>query len=127
MEREEAAREIRREGFRFSDHVRVGILPDYKYLGGDDTSVIAGDGELTLTSAGLHFDGTLKGAPWSFDIPIAQLPTYGMCTDISRFYTFINGVFYEFYPDRGEILLWDHLTEEMHRFKGGRWQNTPYR
>lgn len=127
MEREEAAREVRREGFRFSDHVRVGILPDYKYLGGDNTSVIAGDGELTLTSAGLHFDGTLKGAPWSFDIPIAQLPTYGMCTDISRFYTFINGVFYEFYPDRGEVLLWDHLTEEMHRFQGGRWQSTPYR
>ena len=127
MEREKAAADVRAEGFRFSDHVRVGMLPDYKYLTGDVTSEIVGEGELTLTAAGLHFEGTIKGAARVFDIPATSLPTYGMCTDISRFYTFIDGVFYEFYPDRGEILRWDHLTEEMHRFRGGKWQNTPYR
>lgn len=127
LEREKAAADVRTEGFRFSDHVRVGMLPDYKYLTGDVTSEIVGEGELTLTTAGLHFEGTVKGEARTFDIPSASLPTFGMCTDISRFYTFIDGVFYEFYPDRGQILRWDHLTEEMHRFRGGKWQNTPYR
>lgn len=127
LEREKAARDVRQEGFSFSDTVKVGMLPDHKYLTGDNTSEIVGQGELTLTAAGLHFDGILKGAARTFDIPIASLPTFGMCTDISRFYTFIDGVFYEFYPSRGEVLRWDHLTEEMHRARHGKWQNTPYR
>ena len=127
LEREQASKDVRAEGFSFSDHVKVGMLPDYKYLTGDNTSEIVGDGNLVLTPEGLHFEGTIKGEPRVFDIPSASLPTFGMCTDISRFYTFIDGVFYEFYPDRGEILRWDHLVEEMHRFRGGKWQNTPYR
>ena len=127
LERERAAREVRREGFRFSDWVKVGMLPDYKYLTGDNPSEICGEGTLTLYREGLHFEGSIKGAGKAFDIPTAQLPTFGMCTDISRFYTFIDGVFYEFYPARGEVLLWDQLTEEMHRAQGGKWQNTPYR
>ena len=127
LEREQAAKDVRAEGFSFSDHVKVGMLPDYKYLTGDNTSEIVGEGNLVLTPDGLHFEGTIKSEPRVFDIPSASLPTFGMCTDISRFYTFIDGVFYEFYPDRGEILRWDHLVEEMHRFRGGKWQNTPYR
>lgn len=50
-----------------------------------------------------------------------------MCTDISRFYTFVDGEFIEFYPEGRDVLRWDHLTEEMHRINGGKWQNTPYR
>ena len=127
MEREKAARDVREEDFRFTDHVKVGMLPDYKYLTGDSTSEIVGEGELTLNTAGLHFEGTIKGSPRTFDIPTQSLPTFGMCTDISRFYTFIDGIFYEFSPSRGEVLRWDHLTEEMHRAQGGKWQNTEYR
>ena len=127
MERRRAAEDVRKPGFSFSDRVKVGMLPDYRYLTGDSTSELCGEGVLTLTAAGLHFEGTVKGTLRAFDIPISGLPTYGMCTDISRFYTFIDGVFYEFYPERGEVLRWDHLTEEMHRFRGGKWQDTPYR
>ncbi len=127
MERRKAAEAVRREGFSFTDHVKVGMLPEHRYLTGDDTSVIVGEGRLTLTAAGLHFEGRLKDEDRTFDIPSTALPTFGMCTDISRFYTFIDGIFHEFYPDRGEVLLWDHLTEEMHRARGGRWQDTPYR
>lgn len=35
--------------------------------------------------------------------------------------------FLEFYPDAGDVLYWDHLTEELHRAQGGKWQNTRYR
>ena len=63
----------------------------------------------------------------SANLTTEQVPTFGMCTDISRFYTFVDGEFIEFYPDRRDVLRWDHLTEEMHRINGGKWQNTPYR
>ncbi len=63
---------------------------------GEETSLICGDGMLELNHQGLHFDGMLDGKPFQFTIPSAQLPTYGMCTDISRFYTFVNGRFLEF-------------------------------
>ncbi len=127
MERRRAAEEVRKPDFCHSGHVRVGVLPAYKALKGDATSVIGGEGTLTLDHEGLHFDGLLDGAPLRFDMAPAQLPTYGMCTDISRFYTFVDGRFLEFYPDNGDVLLWDHLTEELHRAAGGKWQNTDYR
>ena len=127
MERERAAEEVRKPDFCHRGHVRVGVLPEHKPLTGDQTSLIRGDGMLTLDHEGLHFDGILEEKPFRFAIPSAQLPTYGMCTDISRFYTFVDGRFLEFYPDAGDVLLWDHLTEELHRFQGGKWQNTLYR
>ena len=127
LERQKAAQDVLQEGFTFSDHVKVGTLPDYKYLTGSTTSIITGEGTLTLTKEGLRFCGTIKGEQREMFIPIANLPSFGMCTDITRFYTFVDGVFYEFYPERGEVLRWDHLTEEMHRAQGGKWQNTTYR
>lgn len=126
-ERKKAAEDVRRPDFSSSGHVRVGILPDYKPLLGDKTSVICGEGTLTLDREGLHFDGFLKDEPFKFDLSTEQVPTFGMCTDITRFYTFVEGRFIEFYPDAGDVLRWDHLTEEMHRYNGGKWQNTEYR
>ncbi len=127
LEREKAARDVRKEGFSYSGHVKVGTLPEHGHLPIGATSIITGEGDLTLTAEGLSFEGQLEGAPYSFKLPIASLPTFGMCTDISRFYTFVDGKFLEFYPDNGDALRWDHLTEEMHRAQGGKWQNTPYR
>lgn len=127
LERERAAQDVRQPDFRFEEHVRVGVLPDHRPLFGDATSVISGDGMLRLDQDGLHFTGTLHDAPFAFDLPSKQVPTFGMCTDITRFYTFVKGRFIEFYPDDRDVLRWDHLTEEMHRYQGGNWQNTAYR
>lgn len=127
MERKKAAEDVRTEGFEYSEHVRVGVLPKYKLLKGDNTSVICGEGILSLTKEGLHFSGEVDGEARDFIIAPANLPTFGMCTDITRFYTFLNGEFLEFFPDSRDVLRWDHLTEEMHRAYGGKWQNTEYR
>lgn len=127
MERRKAAEEVRREGFSYSGHVRIGRLPEHRKLGLGQTSKICGEGELRLDAKGLHFDGTENGSPLKFSIVPAALPTFGMCTDISRFYTFLDGKFIEFYPDGRDALHWDHLVEELHRAKGGKWQDTAYR
>lgn len=127
MEREQAAKDVRKEGFSYSEHVRIGVLPEYKMLAHEDTSIIVGDGTLTLDKQGLHFSGNKNGEEFSFDLTTDEVPTFGMCTNISRFYTFVKGEFIEFFPDSRDVLRWDHLTEEMHRANGGKWQNTNYR
>jgi len=127
QEREKARETVRDENFRHSGHVKIGKLPPYRYLTGGATSELCGEGTLTLDRSGLSYEGTMDGAPRSFRLSPAQVPTFGMCTDISRLYTFVEGEFIEFYFDNQDVLLWDHLTEELHRVTGGKWQDTPYR
>lgn len=127
MERQRAAKDVLAPDFVYEEHVKIGMLPDYKLLAHEDTSEIVGDGMLKLTKDGLFFEGTAKGKPYSFHLTSDEVPTFGMCTDITRFYTFVDGKFVEFFPDSRDVLRWDHLTEEMHRANGGKWQNTEYR
>jgi 1-acyl-sn-glycerol-3-phosphate acyltransferase len=121
MEREKARKEVEEEDFSFSEQVKLGVLPKHKRLSSAETSIIAGEGTLTLSRKGLVFDGTKYGEPFTFTLPVDAVPTYGMCTDISRFYTFHRSDFYEFYPERGDTMRWFHLTEELHRVCGGKW------
>ena len=115
------------EGFELREHVKLGTLPTDGYLKDQATSVITGEGELRLDREGLHYEGTKDGAPFAFMIPSRQLPTYGMCTDVSRFYTFVDGEFCEFYPERESAELWMLATEELHRLNGGQWQDFPWK
>lgn len=125
LQRAHVREEVRREGYELCEHVKLGTLPKYHYLKNQATSEITGEGELLLDKDGLHFDGTNDGKPYSFFVPIKHLPTYGMCTDCSRFYTFVDGEFNEFYPERESAELWMIATEEMHRAQGGAWQDFP--
>ena len=126
-ERAIAAEEVQKPDFSVSDHVKIGFLPERGRLFGSATSKIRGDGTLTLNREGLHFLGKKDGEPFRFDIPSSALLSFGMCTDITRLYTFLNGEFIEFYFDSKQVLRWDHLAEELHRANGGKWQNTEYR
>jgi len=122
MEREKAKADVSDPTFRFSGHVRLGVLPKTKRLQKGATSIIAGEGALTLSRDGLAYDGTRDGGPFSFTLSTGAVPTYGMCTDITRFYTFYKSEFFEFYPEGNDTMRWFHLTEEMHRACGGKWR-----
>ncbi len=122
LQREKAKKQVADADFEFSGRVKVGVLPKYKRLTKGETSIIAGAGTLRLSRAGLVYDGTLHGKPFSFTLAVECVPTYGMCTDISRFYTFYNSEFYEFYPENKDTMRWFHLTEELHRACGGKWR-----
>jgi 1-acyl-sn-glycerol-3-phosphate acyltransferase len=122
LERERAKNEAGAPDFIFTEHVRLGVLPKYKRLTKGMTSIIAGEGTLTLSREGLKYEGTKDGKPFTFRLSTDAVPTFGMCTDISRFYTFYKSEFYEFYPERNDTMRWFHLTEEMHRANGGRWR-----
>ncbi len=122
LEREKARREVVEDGFEYSEPVKLGVLPQFKRLKNGATSDIVGEGSLTLSREGLRFHGTRNGEPFSFTLSTDAVPTFGMCTDISRFYTFFRSEFFEFYPEKNDTMRWFHLAEELHRACGGKWQ-----
>ncbi len=123
LQREVIKAEVKDENFRLKEKVKLGNLPEYGYLKNQKTSEIVGEGELTLDITGLTYNGTRNGQPFTFHIDSLALPTYGMCTDISRFYTFYNGEFMEFYPENNVVEKFFLATEEIHRLNGGKWQD----
>lgn len=122
-QRENAKKEVEKEDFSFSVNVKLGTLPDYKLLNKAKTSEITGEGTVTINKQGLTFKGVNNGEDLEFTIESKDLPTYGMCTDVSRFYTFYKGKFYEFYPETRCVEKIFLLTEELHRANGGKWKN----
>ena len=118
-EREQVRQEIQEPDFTLTERVKLGLLPEDRYLTDMKTSEISGEGVLRLDRTGLTYDGT----PFGFHLNTDQVPTYGMCTDVSRFYTFVHGKFVEFYPENPVTEKWFMATEELHRLCGGKWQD----
>ena len=122
MQREVIKKEIQDENFTLTAKVKIGVLPEYEPLKNQATSQIVGEGVLTLDRRGLHFNGVKSGEEYSFFVESKNLPTYGMCTDLSRFYTFVDEKFIEFYPEENVVEKFFLATEELHRKNGGKWQ-----
>lgn len=122
-QRDNVKKEIKDKKYSFSVNVKLGMLPEDHFLKGSDTSEIVGEGLLTLDYTGLTYKGNKDNKPFEFHIDSLALPTYGMCTDMSRFYTFYNGVFVEFYPSIPCVEKIFEITEEIHRANGGKWQD----
>jgi hypothetical protein len=125
LERKNVYREILEPGFRLREKVKLGALPKHEYLKDQATSRIVGSGELVLDRQGLHYQGTRDDRPFAFDLGSDKVPTYGMCTDVTRFYTFVKGEFLEFFPEGETVTKWLFATEEIHRLNGGPWKNFP--
>ena len=122
-QREMIRAEVAEEDFVLEEEVELGMLPEQTLLKNQATSEIVGRGVLRLDRTGLSYEGTKNGAPFAFHIKSRQLPTYGMCTDLSRFYTFVDGEFVEFYPKRRVVEKFFLATEEIHRLNDGPWQD----
>ena len=123
MQRDIIRREVEDEAFCLEEEVELGVLPDYELLKNQATSEIVGRGTLRLDRTGLSYTGTKNGEAYAFHIKSRDLPTYGMCTDLSRFYTFVDGAFVEFYPKRRVVEKFFLATEEIHRLNGGAWKD----
>ncbi len=122
-QRELIRREVEDEGFVLEERVTLGMLPRYALLKNQKTSEPVGEGTLRLDRSGLTYTGTRDGEPFTFHIKSRNLPTYGMCTDLSRFYTFVDGEFVEFYPEHPVVEKFFLATEEIHRLNGGPWKD----
>ena len=122
QERELIRKEVQDENFLLEEPVKLGMLPEYELLKNQATSEIVGEGMLRLDRSGLTYTGTKHGEPFTFHLNSKTLPTYGMCTDLSRFYTFLDGEFVEFYPEHRVVEKFFLATEELHRLNGGKWK-----
>ncbi|MFA5007037.1 MAG: 1-acyl-sn-glycerol-3-phosphate acyltransferase [Candidatus Izemoplasmatales bacterium] len=126
LERKNAYRAIAADpAYALAEKVKLGVMPDYEVLKDLKTSRIAGEGTLSISRAGLRFEGTKDGEPFSLSMSTDMLPTWGMCTDMSFFTTYVDGRYYEFYPERRSVGKWLHVAEELHRINGGKWKNFP--
>ncbi len=123
MQRAVIREKIKNPDFILSSKVKLGMLPEYKKLKNQKTSEIVGEGTLYLDKNGLKYVGTKDSKSFTFSIESKNLSTYGMCTDVSRFYTFYNGKFMEFYPEENVVEKFFLATEELHRLNGGKWQD----
>jgi hypothetical protein len=123
LQREIIKNEVSNPNFSYTIDVSLGLLPDYEPLTDLKTSEIVGTGKLTIDHSGLTYNGTKNGENYSFHLNPSEVPSMGMCTDISRFYTFVNGVFTEFYPTTRCTEKFFLSVEEIHRFHGGKWQD----
>ena len=123
LEREVIRKEVAAEDFCLEEKVELGMLPEYELLKNQATSQVVGEGILRLDRTGLTYTGTKHGEAFSFHINSKNLPTYGMCTDLSRFYTFLDGEFMEFYPEHRVVEKFFLATEEIHRLNGGKWKD----
>ena len=115
--------EVKNPDFSYTIDVSMGVLPDFEPLKDYKTSEIVGEGKLTIDRSGLTYNGTKKGENYTFHLTPQQVPTMGMCTDISRFYTFVDGEFTEFYPKTHCTERFFLCVEEVHRISGGKWQD----
>ncbi len=127
FQREKIKNEIANPDFEMRIEADLGVLPEFKPLKDQKTSEIVGKGTILLNRAGFSYEGTCRGKPLTFHLSPAEVPTYGMCTDVTRFYTFFDGAFYEFYPQRNIVMKWFLATEEIHRLNGGKWRDFPKR
>lgn len=123
MQRELAREEAKAENFMLCERVKLGTLPKYKYIKNQKASEITGEGELTLNHKGLGFIGSRDGMPFSFLIDAKNIPTLGICSEMSQFFTYVNGEFLEFFPSRKSVAKWLLTTEENHRLAGGLWKD----
>ncbi len=123
QERENVKKEIQNDDFELIEEVDLGMLPDYKPLTDLKTSNIVGHGIIKFNKTGLTYEGTKDENPFTFHIDTKDLPTYGMCTDLSCFYTFYQGEFVEFFPKNKTVEKWFLATEEMHRKNQGKWKD----
>ena len=123
MERKNIKEEIKDPNFEMRSKVKIGTLPKYELLKDKKTSEITGEGEIILNHNGFTYIGTKEGENVKLHLDFAHLPSYGMCTDVTRFYTFFNNEFHEFYPESNIVMKWFMATEELHRLMGGRWQD----
>jgi len=124
-ERRIIRKEVSSSNFVMSEKVALGVLPETFFLKKQATSIHAGEGILTLDRKGLTYNGTKNGKDFTMFIESKNLPTLGMCTDASIFYTFaFNGEYLEFTPlERQSAAKWFMAVEEVHRVNGGKWQN----
>lgn len=116
-ERQDLIREIRQNPeYSFVEHVQIGNIPTDHLLKDLKTSEIVGEGDLIINHKGVHYVGTRNGENYEFHLDYNHIYTTITTVDSSYFNFYVNGEYFDFFPQRqtvGKMIL---LIEEMHRY-----------
>lgn len=126
-ERQEIIKDIRKDpNYFYEEHVKLGKLPEYELVKNYGTSVVCGEGTFRVDHDGVHYKGTKDGKEYGFDLSYKTIYTIVTEKDSSYFNFYVNGTYYDFFPEKastGYIML---LIEEMHRLHVNTWKNFPW-
>lgn len=125
-ERKVVYKQIQDPNFEFSFDVKIGTLPEHKFLKDYKTSELCGEGRVTINHEGFFYNGSKDGKEFNFKIDYKFLPTLGMVTDVTFFALYYQGKYYDVFPKEpvvGKVLL---TVEEMHRMHVNAWKNFPW-
>lgn len=127
-ERETVIKDIRKDpNYRFECNCKVGELPEYEYIKDKDaSSVLCGEGKITIDHDGMHFVGKKHGEDWSWTLDYKTIFSLVITNDTTATGMYVDEQFYEFFPDTkciGKMLL---IVEEMHRLHVNTWKNFPW-
>ena len=92
----------------------------------EKTSELCGKGKITVDHSGIHFEGEKHGEKWNFDLSYKNVYSLILVNDLTYFSFYVNGEYYDFFPEErvvGKILL---LVEEFHRYHQNVWKNFPW-
>ena len=112
--------------YEFKEKCKVGKLDKYKTLKKQATSIPCGEGEFTVNHEGIFFEGVKDGEPWKFKLDYEHVHTLVMVTDTSFFSFYVNGEYFDFFPERPIVIKLLLLVEEMHRLHVNKWKNFPW-
>ena len=130
IERRDIIKAIREDdNYSFSIKVKLGKLPDYKPTKAGKTSVLCGEGVVTIDHNGVHFKGTKDGAPFEYTRNYDTLFTILSALDFKYFDLYFGNDYYDFFPcegEEGKVGYIQLLVEEMHRLHSNRVKNFPW-
>ncbi len=126
-QRMEIIKEIRKDPeYSYSERVRIGRLPNDRYLKGLKTSDIVGEGRLTIDHTGMHYRDD-KDDALNFDLGYDKLYTLITEVDSSYFNLYIDGEYTDIFPlENHSSLMITALVEEMHRLHVNIYKNFPW-
>ena len=125
-ERISIIKEIRKDAeYSFTENVEIGVLPNDHYLKDYKTSEKVAKGVLTVNHEGMNFKGE-NTSLYDFNLSYEELYTVITELDSSYFNVYVNGDYYDIFPERKSTIKISMLVEEMHRLHVNKYKNFPW-
>ena len=123
QERIDIIKKIRKDdNFSYSVKVKLGMLPNDHYIKDKKLSEIVSGGTITIDHSGMHYRDD-NDEKYNFDLDYKLLFTTFTELDSSSMDVYVNGEFYDFYPEQKSVIYMNMLVEEMHRLHVNYYKN----
>ena len=126
-QRMQIIKEIRRDpDYSYAERVKIGRLPNDRYMKDLKTSEVVGEGILSVDHSGMHYvDDNNENLNFSLDY--TQLYTLITEVDSSFFNLYVEGEYTDVFPQENHsALMITVLVEEMHRLHVNYYKNFPW-